>query len=232
MATLDELQPLLGQASANKLFPFEDVENGRGLGSLASGDREALLKVANWIRTFVIQPNKQLGREGPVCPFVPVSIQHKALWLAAERSAGLNTPQLIQLIQSYQQRLLSAQPLDGEGGAHRSTVVVFTDLPAANAKAFFEGALQQIGLPSYADHGFVMGPFYEGNEGTAVYNANFRPFTSPVPMFLMRLAVISDWKFFLNNDDFFRVWKRRYGEAAVDALAEQLRQLPWNARRG
>jgi hypothetical protein len=51
-----------------------------------------------------------------------------------------------------------------------------------------------------------MGPFYEGNDGTAIYNTNFRPFTSPVPFLLMRRAVISDWKFFLNNEDWLRLW--------------------------
>ena len=44
----------------------------------------------------------------------------------------------------------------------------------------------QIAVPSYADDGLVMGPFYEGNDGTALYNPNFRPFTSPVPFLLMR----------------------------------------------
>jgi len=43
----------------------------------------------------------------------------------------------------------------------------------------------------------------------------------------MRPAVISDWKFFLDDDDWFNRWARRYGEAATRALAEELRTLPW-----
>jgi hypothetical protein len=103
-------------------------------------------------------------------------------------------------------------------------------LPAAQAKDFFGGVLQQIGAPSYVDDGLVMGPFYEGNDPTAIHNPNFRPFTSPVPFLLMRRAVISDWKFFLNNEDWLKLWARRYGEAAVEALADELRRLPWRAR--
>ena len=110
-------------------------------------------------------------------------------------------------------------------------MVVFTDLPAAQAKDFFGGLLQLIGVPSYVDDGLVMGPFYEGNDGTAIYNPNFRPFTSPVPFLLIRRAVISDWKFFLNNEEWLRLWARRYGEAAVEALADELRRFPWRARR-
>jgi uncharacterized membrane protein len=84
-------------------------------------------------------------------------------------------------------------------------------------------------VASYADDGFVMGPFYEGNDGGAIYNAQFKPFTSPVPFVLVRLAVISDWKFFLDNQQFLPLWARRYGDAGALALAEELRELPWNA---
>jgi hypothetical protein len=45
----------------------------------------------------------------------------------------------------------------------------------------------------------------------------------------MRHAVISDWKFFLDNDEWLDRWARRYRESAVQALAEELRRLPWRA---
>jgi hypothetical protein len=138
---------------------------------------------------------------------------------------------LIQLIESYKRLLLAAQPVHGDDANNKSIVVVFTDLPAAEAEDFFSGVLQQIGVPSYADDGLVMGPFYEGNDGTALYNPNFRPFRSPVPLLLMRRAVISDWKFFLNNEEWLPLWARRYGVSAVEALADELRRLPWQARR-
>src|SRR5215831_1532028 len=57
----------------------------------------------------------------------------------------------------------------------------------------------------------AFGSFYEGNDGTALYNPNFRPFRSPVPLLLMRRAVISDWKFFLNNKEWLPLWARSYG---------------------
>jgi hypothetical protein len=76
-----------------------------------------------------------------------------------------------------------------------------------------------------------MGGFSEGNEGTAIYNASFRPFTSPVPFLLARQAVVGDWKFFLDDDEWLDLWARRYGDSGARALAEELRRLPWHARR-
>ena len=40
----------------------------------------------------------------------------------------------------------------------------------------------------------------------------------------VRPRVISDWKFFLDNDEWLNLWVRRYGESAVQALAEELRR--------
>jgi hypothetical protein len=219
-------------ATTANLFLLENIEDASRTKELADSDRKALRAVADWTKTFVAKHHRDLGRAGPVCPFVPVALEHKTLWLAAERSTGRRAADAIQLIDGYKRLLLAAQPVDGDDANYKSIVVVFTDLPAAHAKDFFSGVLQQIGIPSYVDDGLVMGPFYEGNDGTAIYNPNFRPFTSPVPLLLMRRAVISDWKFFLNNEDWLRLWARRYGESAVEALAAELRPLPWRATRG
>jgi hypothetical protein len=217
-------------AQITNLFLLENLDDTSRTRGLAESDRNALRAVADWIKTFVVRPHSDLGRAGPVCPFVPVALEHKTLWLAAERSAGRKATDVIQLIDSYKRLLLTAQPVEGDDANNKSIVVVFTDLPAAQAKDFFNGVLQQIAVPSYADDGLVMGPFYEGNDGTALYNPNFRPFTSPVPLLLMRRAVISDWKFFSNNEDRLGLWARRYGESAAAALADELRRFPWQAR--
>jgi hypothetical protein len=219
-----------GQQPTN-LFLLEELEEVNSTRKLAESDRNALRAVADWTKTFVARPHRDLGRAGPVCPFVPVALEQKTLWLAPERSAGWSAPDLIQLIDGYKRLLLAAKPVDGDNANYKSIIVVFTDLPAARAKNFFGGVLEQIGVASYVDDGLVMGPFYEGNDGTAIYNPNFRPFTSPVPFLLIRRADISDWKFFLNNEEWLRLWARRYGEAAVQALAEELRRSPWRAMR-
>lgn len=218
-------------AQVTDLFLLEDLADASRTRTLSESDRNALRAVAAWTKTYVVKPHSELGRSGPVCPFVPVALEHKTLWLAAERSAGRSAPDVIQLIDGYKRLLLAAQPVDGDDADNKSIVVVFADLPAARAKDFFGGVLQEIGVPSYVNDGLVMGPFYAGNDGTAIYNPNFRPFTSPVPFLLMRRAVISDWKFFLSNEDWLRLWARRYGEAAAQVLAGELRRLPWRTSR-
>jgi hypothetical protein len=177
----------------------------------------------------VVKPHRDLGRAGSVCPFVPGALERKTLWLAPEKFAHRSVPDVVELISGYQRVFLDAQPTGGDDARYKSFVVVFTDLSAGRAKDFFDEVVQHHAVPSYVEDGFVMGGFYEGNGGTAIYNASFRPFISPVPFLLVRRAVISDWKFFLDNEGWLNLWARRYGESGVRALAEELRRLPWRA---
>jgi Domain of unknown function (DUF6875) len=217
--------------TAANLFLLEDLEDVSRTSGLAESDLGALQTVADWIKTFVATPHKDLGRPGPVCPFVPGSLERKTLWLAPEQIADVSVPAVVELMNGYIRRLLDAQPTDGDDTKYKVIVVVFADLPADRAQGFFDDVLEQLAVPSYADDGILFGPFYEGNDGTAIYNSSFRPFTSPVPFLFVRLGVISDWKFFMDNEDLLNLWARRFGESAVHVLAEELRRLPWRARR-
>jgi hypothetical protein len=209
------------------LFLLEDLEDVGRTSELAQSDLDALHGVADWIKTYVVRPHKDLGRTGPVCPFVPGALERRTLWLAPEQIADRDMPAVVELMNGYERLFLEARPTDGDDAKYKVIVVVFTDLPADRAQGVFDGVLEQLALPSYAEDGIVFGPFYDGHEGTAIYNSSFRPFSSPVPFLFVRYGVVSDWKFFLDNDDLFNLWARRFGESAVHALADELRRLPW-----
>jgi len=226
----DPLRAVVSAQAAN-LFLLEDLDDSKRTRKLAERDLVALRVTANWISTFVGRPHKDLGRAGAVCPYVPAAREHKTIWLAPERIADRSVLDIVQLMSGYKKLFLDAQPIEGDDANYKSIVVVFTDLPAERAKDLFDEVLQHLGVPFYAEDGLVLGGFYERNEGAAIYNSSFRPFTPPVPFLLMRHAVISDWKFFLDKEDWLNRWARRFQGSGVQTLADELRRLPWRARR-
>jgi hypothetical protein len=221
------------QPQTRNLFLLEDLDDDGRTGQLAESDRDALRAVADWIKTYVVREHKDLiGRSGTVCPFVPGSLERRVLWLAPEQIADLDAPAVVELMDGYRRLLLETQPTDGDDASYNVIVVVFTDLPADRAKGLFDEVLEQLGIPSYADDGILFGPYYEGNEPTAIYNSNFRAFESPVPFLFVRHGVTPDWKFFLDDDEWLDLWARRYGASGARALAEELRRLPWREHPG
>ena len=58
-------------AQTTNLYLLEDLEDVGRTSELAESDLETLHAVADWIKTLVVKPHKDLGRAGTVCPFVP-----------------------------------------------------------------------------------------------------------------------------------------------------------------
>jgi hypothetical protein len=214
-------------AQTTNLYLLEELEDVSRTKELAESDREALQAVADWIKTFVVKPHKDLGRAGTVCPFVPGSLERKTLWLAPERIADWDVPEVVELMRGYKKLLLDIRPTDGDDLVYNVIVVVFSDLPADRAQSVFDDVLRDLAVRSYVEDGILFGPYYEGNEGTALYNSSFRPFQSPVPFLFVRHGLTGDWKFFLDDEEWLNLWAHRYGESGAQALAEELRRTNW-----
>ena len=211
------------------LLLLEDLEDVTKTGELAERELDALRATATWIETFAARPHAEIGRKGTVCPFVPGALERKTLWLAPERLAGRSIPDIVQLVNDYRSLFQRTAPVDGDDANYKSLVVVFADASADRAKGYFDEVLQRLAAPFYAEDGLVLGAFHERNDGTAIYNPRFRPFRAPEPFLLLRRAVVTDWKFFLDNKEWLTIWARRFGESAVHALADELRRLPWRS---
>ena len=214
-------------ATTTNLFLLQDLEEVSRTGQLAESDLDALRAVADWIKSYVARPDKDIGRAGTVCPFVPGSLERKVLWLAPEQIADRDVPEVVELMSGYKRLLLDTRPTEGDDVIYNVIVVVFTDLSADRAQGVFDDVLEHLAVPSYVEDGILFGPYYEGNKATAIYNSSFRPFESPVPFLFVRHGVTSDWKFFLDNEEWLNLWTRRYGESAAQALAEELRRTNW-----
>jgi hypothetical protein len=97
----------MAHQQTTNLFLLEDLEDVSRTRKLAESDLNALHAVANWIKTFVVRPHKDLGRAGPVCPFVPGALERKTLWLAPERIAERDMPAVVELMNGYKSLFLA-----------------------------------------------------------------------------------------------------------------------------
>src|SRR5690349_17981335 len=145
------------------LFLLEDLEDASRTKTLAENNLEALQAIADWIKTYVVKPHKDLGRDGTVCPFVPGSLERKTLWLAPEQIADRDLPDVVELMSGYKRLLLETGPTDGDDVVYNVICVVFTDLPADRAQGVFDEVQGQLGVPSYVEDGILFGPYYPGN---------------------------------------------------------------------
>jgi hypothetical protein len=216
-------------SDTENLFRLEDLDDARRTSRLHVDDRDAMFATADWIKDFIVTPNKDLGRPGTVCPFVPGALERKALWLAVEQLGNGGVLRAVGLMKNYKHELLE-EPPNGDSDVNYNVIcVLFTDLAPDRAQGIFDGVAQQLAVPSYVEDGLLFGPYYKGNESPALYNPKFQPFQSPVPFLFVRHGVVSDWKFFVDDDEWLNLWAQRYGASGAQELAKELRRLPWRS---
>jgi len=213
------------------LFRVDELGDVGRTSALAESDLAALRSVAEWIASFVVQPHPDLGRSGPVCPYVPGALERGKLWLAPERVGDREVPDVVAVMDRYRQLFQERQSPSSEDADRAAIIVVFPDLSADDAAPLFEEVLGQLAVPAYAEDGVIFGPFYDGHPGAAIRNPDFHPFRSPVPFVFVRYGVVGDWPFFLDKEDWFGLYASRFGESAVHALGAELRRLPWRGAR-
>jgi hypothetical protein len=85
-------------AQTTNLFLLKDLDDKSRTSMLADSDLDSLRTLTDWINAFITQPHKELGRSGPVCPFVSGSLERRALWLAPEHLANQSVADLVQLV--------------------------------------------------------------------------------------------------------------------------------------
>lgn len=147
------------------LFLLEELDDVNTTSELARGDLEALRAVGDWLNSFIVRPHKDLGRVGPVCPFVPVSLERQTLWLAPEHVADRDVREVVELMSGYKRLFLDTEPTGGEDADYKVIVVVFTDLPADRAQVSLKTSNSTLQFPRMRKTGSCSAPSARATRG-------------------------------------------------------------------
>lgn len=199
-----------------------------------SGEDPALAAVLRWVRGFLAQVHPQAGRAGPVCPFVPQSLELDTIWLTTVPLPRPDRHDVLELVRFYRDVFLNLEPRTGEAAMNKAILIVFPSMKPEHAPTLIDDVQSEL-KPSFVEAGLMLGEFHQENESPGLRNPEFRPFRSPVPMLAIRHMVESDLPFLKRDEDppgrralFIRAYLRRLGgaisgrsfEAAIQALVD------------
>lgn len=224
------------------LYPISEIDAGL----CEKADLEALRLTVEWMRSFLAKPHPNLGRTGPVCPFVPISISLDTIHLACLHTSADAEPEVIEdVVDRFRDIFLELEPKVGEGAINKSLMMVFPHIPLDQAGRLID-AVQQRLKPRFTRYGLMLGEFHELNETPGLRNPEFRPLRSPLCMLVIRYMVESDLPFLERPNDpagtrvgFLRSYLRRLGgkvserklDLAIDALIDAEIELRSARRR-
>lgn len=188
-------------STSTDVFPFPDA--ARDPTAAADKELDPLLvdrlpvyqKLLCYAREFLAKPHPEVGRRGPVCPFVPVSLKRDALHLAVIQTDDLlagapDTPEgraaaLVPKLTAFMRGMVDVykglEPSSGRYAAYKALVLVFPDIPQAEAPDIVDVVQDQC-KPEFVRLGYMLGEFHRFNNTPGLRNDQFFPLRTPYPV--------------------------------------------------
>lgn len=213
------------------LYPVSEVDAGL----CGAEELEPMRQTVSWMRSFLAKPHANLGRTGPVCPFVPMSLALDTIYMTVIPHDASTQPETIEeTVGNFRDIFLELEPKDGDDAINKSLMMLFPNVPHEQGPILID-AVQQKLKPRFTRFGLMLGEFHQLNETPGLRNADFRPLRSPICMLVIRYMVESDLPFLERPNDppgarigFLRSYLRRLGgrvserklDMAINALVD------------
>lgn len=190
----------------------------------AAGNRHPVLDViAAWARSYLCCPHADLGRNGPVCPFVPGALQKQLLFATVYENGDLDVEEIKAILLGEMERFIKLDPVSGNEAQFKSLMVIFPELPVdeLNLIEIAQAELQKHFVPN----GLMVGEFHAGPpQKSGLWNSAFRPLYSPVPMLVIRHMVPTDLLFLKDSAQLFGEYVKIYGNAVPERFRAQFEE--------
>ena len=179
--------------------------------------QHALFAVVGWAHQYLVKPHADLGRTGPVCPFAQGSLDRELLYLALHPGRPASVTEVTETLSHYRTWYQRLRATTGRDARFLAILVLFPDLSGADAFRLVDEAQQRL-KADYVAQGLMIGEFHDGPPlKPGLWNPEFRPLRSPVPMLAIRSLVPTDFPFLRDDRDFVAAYLDRVQPADVPA---------------
>ena len=155
------------------------------------GERETTYRrIADWIEAYPNRPHRLLGRPGPVCPYTARAIRADTLRIGVCTLESRDYAEINELMRDCFGEL-DLIPCKRASSALQTIIVVFPGCQDAKGIEMLKKVQSTLGLFSLV-RAKMIACFHPGNELPGVWNPDFSPLRSPLPLIVIRHLVRSD----------------------------------------
>ncbi|EOM76609.1 tryptophan 2,3-dioxygenase [Rhodococcus rhodnii] len=200
--------------------------------SVLSIDPHVRTEIEEWYERYLQQPHDDLGRSGPVCPFVGPSTAAGAMrFEQLELGEDVSVTDIATAMERQLERFPTLQWPEGKDGV--AALVTVVDLPPSRLPLLDEA--QRITKTTAVERGLMLGQFHPECPEPAERNPEFEVSLSPVPLFVVRNMALHDILFLHSDPTCFRHYDERFGDrytgTSVGKVDDRYTALYENAMR-
>ncbi|CAL9348923.1 hypothetical protein C1708_30750 [Streptomyces sp. DH-12] len=166
--------------------------------------------VEEWLTGYISAGHPEIGRTGPICPFVAPSRKNRTMEIRLRLAGHAPTLELIEEIARSSLREYELTTWQGRNPMLRAMVVALPDLRSEDT-----GLLDQAHArvkDAFVAQGLMIGQFHENCEVTAARNPRFAVSKAPLPLFAIRAIALHDVFFLSERPHWFQQYRQRFGK--------------------
>ncbi|SCL31272.1 DUF6875 domain-containing protein [Micromonospora inyonensis] len=167
-----------------------------------------LRTVLEWCVRYLVAPHPELGRTGSVCPYTAPALRRDLLYLA-ELPGVTDVPGIsaaVGALRDRYQRTVATLP-DDEAEL-LTYLLVLPDVDRTDPGPL--DALQARVKDEFVTEGLMVGQFHPYCPNPGLWNEDFRPLRSPVPLLAVRRMLVYDLPFLTDSAGHFDAWVNRF----------------------
>ncbi|MFF7177356.1 DUF6875 domain-containing protein [Streptomyces sp. NPDC008121] len=170
----------------------------------------ALDAVESWLTEYISAAHPDIGRIGPICPFVAPSRKNRTMEIRARFVGHSPTLELIEEIARSSLREYGLVSWQGRNPMLRAMVVALPDLRSEDTKLLDEA--QSRVKDEFVAQGLMVGQFHENCEVPAARNLDFAVSKAPVPVLAIRAIALHDIFFLAEHRHWFEKYREKFGQ--------------------
>jgi hypothetical protein len=184
--------------------------------------RRVLLQASQFARNTLAVPSADLGRPGPVCPYVPGAISANSFYLACTQSHCASRELVANAADAMLEafKLLPDVNLDRAARDLKCLLILFASPDFDVSKVIPAAQIQA--KSSYIGQGLMIGEFFPGCPAEGLHNPGFRPFDFPVACLAVRYMTEFDIPFLLSKTSYLKTYLSIFGAAGESRLRKYL----------
>ncbi|MET7608043.1 DUF6875 domain-containing protein [Streptomyces avermitilis] len=170
----------------------------------------ALESVDSWLTEYISASHPEIGRTGPICPFVSPSRKNRTLEIRIRLVGRAPSLELVEEIARSSLREYALTSWQGRNPMLQAMVVVIPDLRSEDT-----GLLDQAQArvkDDFVAQGLMIGQFHENCDVTAARNPRFTVSKAPVPVLAIRAIALHDVFFLSERPHWFQKYREKFGK--------------------
>lgn len=196
---------------SHPILPFSQLkdENAPAPCQVYSDTADQLM---DWVYNYLCKPHPELGRPGPVCPFVPGALEKDTFFVTICAEQDLIPEVVHQLLLQERERFLDMEPRLGNDAQFKTTLILFPNIPCEEAKNLIDKTQARL-REDFCKLGLMVGEFHDGPpDKGGLWNSNFRPLQCPVPLMAIRHMVPTDILFLKKDRSLVAEYLKRFND--------------------